>query len=135
MSKTNYSAILANAVAAKELSERDLKKVLSAMNNDRGSVDWSPVYDAYGVKLSEALALKGFKWLWNLWKSPTGKVRKNSPFGFRETRTLETFESIYLIDYYDLGRWSHYYVPIYRVEGSEGCFDYLVKDHTAYIVG
>lgn len=136
MSKVNYSAILANAVAAGEISKSDLQKVMNAMNNGRGPVDWSPIYNNYGVRISDSQARQGLAWLLNLWKTPAGKERKNHPFGWREIRTLETFEAFYLIDYYDNGnRYFSHFVPVYRVEGSEGSFDYLVKDGTAYIIG
>ena len=37
-------------------------------------------------------ARKGFNWLWNLYKTPSGRERKNNPYGWRELYVLENFE-------------------------------------------
>lgn len=136
MSKINYSAILAASVASGEISKSDLQRVFNAMNQGRGPVDWSSVYESNGVRLSEPQTAQGLAWLLNLWKTPTGKERKNNPFGWREIQTLESFEAFYLIDYCDAGNaYRPYFIPVYRVEGSNGAFDYVMRNGTAYIIG
>ena len=42
------------------------------------------IYDAEGINLDQSQIAKGFKYLYNLGFTPTGKQRSNSPFGYRE---------------------------------------------------
>jgi hypothetical protein len=67
-------------------------------------------------KLSNEQNKKGYEFLMNLWKSPTGKERKNSPFGYREQSVLENFEYFELAGFYTIyGIGS---IPVYNVIGK-----------------
>lgn len=71
-------------------------------------------------------AAKGLAWLLDKWKTPTGKERKNSPYGARERHVLENFSHFTLVDFYDASGndWA-FFVPVYRVHSTDGSqFDY-----------
>lgn len=79
---------------------------------------------------------KGKRWLMDKWKSPTGKVRENNPFGYREEQILEKFEEIKLKDFYDDGnKYFKNYVPLYEVSGNDTTMEYYVKGGQPSIVG
>lgn len=40
------------------------------------------------IEVTGEQSAKGFKWLYNLYKTPIGKERKNNPFGYRENGEL-----------------------------------------------
>jgi hypothetical protein len=83
------------------------------------------VYSEPPVIMPEQAA-KGLKWLMNHWHTPTGRERKNNPFGLREQKVLESFRRFRLIDFYDISTGIlPFYVPVYRVESLNGnSFDY-----------
>lgn len=56
-------------------------------------LDTYPLY-APGVviRLTPEQNEKGYKWLMNQWKTPTGKIRKNNPFRQREQSILRHFD-------------------------------------------
>lgn len=82
--------------------------------------------DSYGVQISPEQTAKGLAFLLNLWKTPKGKERKNSPFGYRETAILENFARFEFVDFYNAGNaWVNNYLPVYRVIATDGsAFEY-----------
>lgn len=92
------------------------------------------IENGQGYELTEEQNRKGFAWLNDKYKSPSGKERKNSPYGYREQAILEKPDRITLIDVYsERGNW---YQPVYRVYGDDGnSFDYYVRDGQPYIIG
>lgn len=89
------------------------------------------VFDAFQnretpLKITPKQTEKGLAWLLNAWKTPTGKERKNNPFGIREQNVLADFKSFELVDFDDRGRngWSSY-LPVYQVTSHKhGSFTY-----------
>ena len=76
------------------------------------------------VMITPEQTKKGLDFLKNLWKTPTGKERKNNPFGYREQKALETFEYFTLDRFKNLGTGYDWYVPVYTVHGDTGYFTY-----------
>lgn len=65
---------------------------------------------------------KGFAWLRNLYKTPSGKERKNNPFGYREMNIIDNYngELIEFKGFYDAGnRYFHKFLPVYDLNGME----------------
>lgn len=93
--------------------------------------------DFEGVKLSDEQSLKAFKWLKNLWVTPTGATRKNNPFGYREQDALKDFGRCELFGYFDAGNaYRSFYVPIYDVYSKTGYgFNYYVSGGIINIIG
>lgn len=72
-------------------------------------------------RITDAQAEKGYKWLMNLWKTPTGRERKNNPFNAFEQNVLRDFSHFSLVDFKEIynGYRSVYY-PIYKVHAKHG---------------
>lgn len=123
------------------LTEREIYLIKNRKN--RGEIiDLKPLYDSLdngdnmGFKLELCQVNKGFKWLMNLYVSPTGKIRSSNPYGYREIAVLKSFKDIRIIDYYDSGnQFVKFYVPYYRVIGGYGTFDYCVYGGIIHILG
>lgn len=104
------------------ISERDLNLIRSRLNSGRTKRSDIEIPDE-GWKLTPDQTKKGYDFLINLWKSPTGKERVNNPFGYREQATLENFKEFRVVDFYDTANYyqnqmgMHFYVPYYRVVG------------------
>lgn len=106
----------------------DVKQVIKAALSEREDY----------TQLAPEQVKQGVKWLQNLWKTPTGKERKNNPFGYREQDVLYGDElTIELRDYYDVSRYGQppYYIPLYEVSSSGGSFEYYVSGGQIHIVG
>lgn len=85
---------------------------------------------------------KGLAWLLSKWKTPTGAIRKNNPFGYREESILETFDHFSFTGFYhnctsyqeSLGL--HNLMPIWKVYDKEGySFEYYGGGDKIDIVG
>ena len=121
------------------LTESEINLIKNRKNKGE-KVDLSPLYDScnngYGFDLEKSQIKKGFNWLMNLYKSPTGKIRSNNPYGYREISVLESFEKITLIDFYNSGNlWVKFYVQYYRVIGKDNTFEYCVYNGEIHILG
>lgn len=91
-----------------------------------------------GLQVTDEQAQKGFKWLWNLYKTPTGANRKNSPYGLREENILETGLGSFTYDgHFNAGNAYHdFYVPLYTFNDREGFgFQYYVSGGEIHIIG
>ena len=123
------------------LTEREVRLMLRRLNNGRlnpSEID----FPEDGFALTPEQVQKGYKWLINKWRTPTGKERKNNPFGYREEHVLENFKTIRFVDlydtanYYSVSQGFHFYVPVYRVEAKDGShFDYYVSGGEVNIIG
>lgn len=74
------------------------------------------------VECTKEQSEKGFKWLKNLYKTPSGKERKNNPFGYREMNIIDNYngELFEFKGFYDAGnRYFHNYIPVYELNGME----------------
>lgn len=124
-------------LAAGVISEKDLNLFKSRQN--RGLCEYEdiePLFLDY-IALSDDQTAKGVNWLRDLYKSPSGKIRKNNPFGAREIDVLEGENiKINLCGFYDAGRYGcHNYTPNYCVYSEKGSFEYVpyCEGHKCYI--
>lgn len=138
LSKSNdtrkrVSEILSTGV----ISEKDLNLLKSRLN--RGMCEYEdiePLFLDY-IALSDDQTTKAANWLRNLYKTPTGKIRKSNPFGAREISVLESENiKIDLCGFYDAGRYGcQNYIPNYCVYSESGSFEYVpyCNGHECYI--
>ena len=127
------------------LTEREvllIKNRLNKMDSSDSVHDVPFPEDGGGFTLTPEQVEKGRYWLFNKWKTPTGRERKNNPFGYREQNVLENFETIKLIDFVDRANYTQHqygiraYQPYYQVIGSDGSgFQYLVWGGKCEILG
>lgn len=115
-------------IASGTISNSEIISLNSLMNSNK---DAHKVLDAAIWECEEGLNLtpeqdkKGIEFLMNLWKSPTGKERKNSPFGYREEAILEGFTHFTLKGFYDARNYQRsYYLPLYECHGNGNSFEY-----------
>lgn len=119
------------------ISEKDLNLLKSRLNRGLCKYeDIEPLFLDY-ILLSDDQTAKGVNWLRNLYKTPTGKERKNNPFGAREIDVLEGENiKIGLCGFYDAGShgW-HNYVQNYCVYSESASFEYVpyCEGHECYI--
>jgi len=85
---------------------------------------------------------KGFRYMYNLYKSSKGTERSNSPFGYREEEVLNNFSHFELVDwndssnYYQAQAGIKNYVPVYRVVAKDGSsFEYFMQEGKVKIIG
>lgn len=80
---------------------------------------------------------QGIAYLLNQWKTPAGKERKNSPFGYREEHVLENFSHFEFKGEYNTGNMHHdYFIPLWVVVGKDGSsFEYHMAGGKVNIVG
>ena len=126
------------------LTEREvllLKRRLNKGEDSKFAVGDIP-FPEDGFRLTPEQVEKGRYWLVNQWRTPRGKDRKNSPFGYRETHVLENFEDIRLLDFVDRANSTQHqygmrlYQPYYWVIGTDGTgFQYLVWGGECEILG
>lgn len=104
------------------ITEREILLLKRRANNgDRDAANFYPDCDRV-IEVTDEQSEKSFKWLYNLYKTPTGKERKNNPFGYREMDILDNYkgERFTFVGFYDAGnRFYSYYIPIYEINGME----------------
>jgi len=116
-----------------------LFKILNGGNQDLKDeihrVWWdNPSFE--GFNLSDEQNKQGIEWLTNLWKSPTGKERKNNPFGYREQAAIENFSHFQLVDAFASGYYANYQVPVYDMLTKDGYgFQYYMQGGEIHIIG
>lgn len=104
------------------ITEREILLLKRRANN--GDVDAANFYPGSEkvIEVTDEQSEKGFKWLYNLYKTPAGKERKNNPFGYREMDILDNYngERFTFVGFYDdLNRFRSCYIPIYELNGME----------------
>jgi len=109
------------------ITEREILLIKRRLNE--GTYKSEDVNEIDTKKLTPEQNEKGFKYLYDLYKSPTGKERVNNPFGDREEEVLNNFSHFELVDWYDNGnQYYKNYVPVYRVVAKDGSgFEYVMK--------
>lgn len=116
------------------ITEREINLVKNRMNHCE-DVDLYPIYDNE-IDITCEQTKKGYDFLINLWKTQTGKERKNNPFGYREQNVLDSFEKFQFNGYYNNGnRFASCYIPIYLVIGKSGSFEYYYSCGKINIIG
>lgn len=77
-----------------------------------------------GIPLTPDQNEKGIKFLRNLAYTPTGKTRKNCPFGYRELNIIDTCTEFTFRGFYDAGRRDHVnLLPLYGIGGMKYYYD------------
>lgn len=120
-----------------KLNEREVNLLKRRMNDPKIApmIEYEFGNDG-GYNLTADQIQKGYKWLMNLWKTPKGAERKNNPFGNREMWILSNFKTIRLSDFYNIGAFGRFVVPMYTVYAKDGsAFDYVVSGGALRIVG
>lgn len=141
----NYLALVAALESGKLESNAQLNYLFKTMNNgapEQVEQLQNLLNNSEGIALAPEQVQKGFDWLKNLWVSPTGKERKNNPFGYREQDALGNPGTIELSGYYNAGnRYRDFFVPLYDVSGKSKTgesfygFQYYVSGGEIHIVG
>lgn len=104
------------------ITERQIITLKSRMNAGKLECDWLGDHE---LKITPEQTEKGLNWIKNQYKGKSGKVRKNNPLENREIAILEDFDHFLLVDFWNVGNYRPYYLPVYRVVDSRGrFFDY-----------
>lgn len=122
--RTNQE-IIDNAYKAGFISEKDILLLKRRLNNK----SFGNIRMMNEIKVSEEQKEKELKWLRNLYISPTGKIRKNTPLGWREIPILECPNDkleAYLIGFVNIGNFFDFHVPIYKYTNGEKSFSYYM---------
>lgn len=122
------------------VTESEILLMKRRLNN--GKYDIDVLSDVGEKNLTPEQTEKGKAWLMKQYKTPTGKEKENSPFGYRETEVLDNFDHFELVDWYDDSNYFQTqsgiknYQPVYRVVAKDGSgFEYTVKGGEVYITG
>jgi hypothetical protein len=125
----------------KTITEKQILLIGRRLNNKHDLKEVDALYTEAqedGLQVTPEQAQKGFEWLWNLYKSPTGKERKNNPYGYREQEALDSRLKGFTYDgHIDAGNsFVSWYAPIYTFIGKDGgCFQYYVSGGNINIIG
>lgn len=115
------------------LTEKDINLLKNRAN--RGEVIEFDL-DNREYEITPEQTRKGLDFLNNLRRTPTGKERKNNPFGAREEEALDTFVCFKFDGLHDAGnQWVKFYVPIYTVCGKDTVFTYYYTRGGINIIG
>lgn len=103
------------------IEERQIIDMRSYMNRDKEAA--RAIFDVWEDELtiSTSQQQKGYDFLMNQWKTPTGAERKNNPFGYREQTILENFSDFTLKSLYNAGNsYVDNYLPLYSCNSKDG---------------
>ena len=108
------------------ITEREVNLVKRRMNNYGDVLIKRKVFANGPLKLTPEQNKKGIDWLLNLYKTPTGRIRKNNPFNKKQAAILENFKEHKLISYRDMGTFFMNWYPVYRIYSTHWrYFDYI----------
>lgn len=128
-------SFISSSVASRpdySITEREILTLKARINRDAPGVwdDVETLFDHYTEPLiTEEQSEKGLAWLLNQWKTPAGRVRKNNPFGERETEIISNFSYFTLEEFANVGRHFNYFVPVYC------CYDKFGNSFSYYVNG
>ncbi len=110
------------------ISEQQIRLLKRRGNHQNEDVFDYSLFDAgqfeYGVPLTPEQNEKGIKFLRDLTYTPTGKTRKNCPFGYRELNIISTSSEFRFKGFYDAGRRGYVsLLPLYELDGMEYYYD------------
>jgi hypothetical protein len=127
--------ILEQVQSTNTISEQQIN-LLNRRLNAGEKIDLDYIWNN-DIELTPEQSKKGIDFLRSQWLTPSGKERKNSPFGYREEDALKTFERFYFRGFYDASRYGQtaWYVPIYVVCGKETSFEYYYLNGKVEIIG
>lgn len=130
--KTNE--IIAKIASSHIITEREISLLKRRGNNGEDINGIYDIMDNVDIEVTDEQSAKGFAWLWNQYKTPLGKERKNNPFGYREMDILENYkgERFTFRGFYDAGN-RHFknLLPLYEIGGME----YYVNGGQIHIIG
>lgn len=114
---------------AEMLTEGEINNIKNFINNKASEEERNIILGLIADNskmLTEEHNLKGYNFMKGKLYTPGGKERKGHIFGYREIDIINTFEQFLLIGFYNIARYGQrgFYVPIYRMIGREGIFDY-----------
>jgi len=124
-----------------KITEKQIHLITRRLNNKKELKEVAKLYEKAeeeGVRVTDEQAKKGFDWLMNEYKTPRGTERKNNPFGYRESDTLDSGLDNFTFDgCYDAGNMNFsFYLPIYTFNGKDGGgFQYYVSGGKCNIIG
>jgi hypothetical protein len=109
------------------IEESEIISMRSLMNKNKPARE--AIFEAMQDKtltLSASQNQKGIDFLLNAWKTPRGKERSNSPFGYREEKILDNFSHFELKSFYNAGNsYIDNYLPLYECISNDGnSFEY-----------
>lgn len=88
------------------------------------------------IKLTQDQQKKGIEWLEKQYKTPSGKLKDKSPFGYRETHVIQNWKDIELYSLENFSTFGFFYSPVFRVNSKDGNnFDYTLQGGRVKIVG
>ena len=128
-----------NEMQEPAITEREINLIKNRLNHNKIKLEDLDLNDTYEITAQQTE--KGFKWLLDKWKTPRGIERKNNPFGHREEQILDSFLRFEFLGYHNNNNFYqaelgiNNYVPIYRVVGNNGEFDYYVDYEGIHIIG
>lgn len=136
MKQTN-AQIVAKSIERGYILEREIILLKKRLNAGESYEFLETISDNGGIELLEEQNAKGYAWLLDKWQTPTGKERKNNPFGYREMEALKDLGHIEFIGFYDAGRYGfNNWTPIFDVCTKEGYgFQYTIQNGQPYIIG
>jgi hypothetical protein len=123
------------------ITEKQINLIGRRLNHKKDLKEVEKLYieaQEEGLEVTPEQAIKGFKWCFNLYKSPTGKIRKNNPYGYREMEALVSGLKSFTYDgHFDAGNmYISWYTPIYTYMGNNGgSFQYYVANGKINIIG
>lgn len=126
MKKRTNQQIIDNAYKTGVISEKEILLLKRRLNNK----SCGDVRIPNEIKVSDEQKEKGLKWLRNLYVSPTGKIRKNNLFGWREITILECSNDkleAYLVGFFNIGNFYKLYIPLYKYTDGKNSFTYYVN--------
>lgn len=130
----NLVAALESGYLESKKQQDHFFKVLNGRNEEAKKIVKTAFSKHGEIKLSDEQQKQGYKWLLNLWLTPSGKERKNNPFVAWEIEVLENFNSAVLWSWL-IHPLSGYHTPIYRIYGAGMYFDYTCIGGNIKILG
>lgn len=125
-----------------KITEKQINLIGRRLNNNKElGKELQKLFDLAtdeGVEVEASQAQKGFDWLMNLYKTPTGAIRKNNPYGYREMDALDSGIKAFTYDgHIDMGSYGNpWFAPLYTFIGKNGgSFQYYVRGEKIQIIG
>jgi hypothetical protein len=136
MATISNAKLLARIEAKGVVTEGEINLIKNRMNRGKAGYEEEEKLIIINPNLTEEQTEKGLAWLLNLWKTPTGKIRKNNPFGDREQKALDSFLYFTFEGFYNAGNYYvDFFVPIWGVHGLHGSFEYYNDYKGIHIIG
>lgn len=129
--KTSTKELIASIAERGYITENEINLLKRRANAGDKNIDG--IYDIDYLPLTPEQTAKAVVWLRSLHYTPKGKVRTNSPFGYREIAIIDSADiEMEFHGFYDVGnRYVRSNVPLYGCNGME----YYVVGGKINIVG